>query len=757
MKNKLAVTCIDSFTLKRRALHSSAGVRSDKLIALCVSAIFLLPGFALAESGDDAMRMLRQQLELMPPEQRKAIEAELARQNGKTSTPAPISDSDIAVPKRDSALLARISRQPLTGAQLKAHIESLQPKLRSALTSEALRRAELIEDIERKAGGDLTQRLRQTANGLAAWGAWPEATYLIGKVALAAGQAQDLNNLAAFLTMQKVSQAALPILITLNARYPNNSTILNNLGQAWFELGEIEEARQTLTLAVRFSPNHPQANVTKSVIEEASGDKAAAQASMRAAIRGGFSEAKRQRLEHLGGKLQKNDVRWTLPMPADPLGLGKFEPPPYPMSMAELPTAIPAWQNFIAEAATRGAELNYAFAASQAGTGGKAPSSVINTPFGGSFTMKNSGPGGERMHSVPGPLAAKASTVYAFDTDVLQRKLGQLTSDVQQVQAKLQADWMDTGKRIADVRARCNAQPNFGGERCGCGEIGKIVNAYLEHWNGQLQPLQNEWLAWTRRKADADAYFAQYTAVNDSQFEDSKHMAEASYLNTLANLKAAGVANAEVDYCRPEEKTKPAKGGKLRDFDDLHCDYVSNLDLLGFGSIQVRCNKMITTFEPMLTGFKAKWVEDMNKDRVLSASVEVQVEAVTVGAHGEFDEQGLASGGVSVGAKAGIGPEKIDDLPIGKARDIVLGGDKIKSGPLEVGVEVKGSFGVEFDRSGITDVRVEASVGAKASSSVVSTDTASPGAEASASVGSQWSWNAGASGSTSGNFDRSFF
>lgn len=711
--------------LRRRAALLAA--------ALCMA----LPAAAQMPSPkemEEAMREMQRAMEQLPPEQRRMIEQ--AMQQAPSEAAPGSEDDEIGVPKRDAARIASVPRQPLTGTQPKTYVESLQPKLRRALSREALRRAEMVEDVQRKAGGDLTARLRAAANGLAAWGAWPEATFLMGKVALASGNAQDLNNLAAFLTMQKASQAALPILITLDARYPNNSTILNNLGQAWFELGEVEEAERVLTLAVRRAPNHPQANVTKSRIEEARGDKAAAQASMRAAIRGGYSQAKQRRLERLGGRLQKDDVHWTLPMPADPLGLGKLATPPYPNTVDDLPAAIAEWRTFLAQTATRAAELNQTFAAHQLQrTRGATPgqtgvqglrSQLVETP-----AASEAG----RVHSVPGALAAKARTVYAFDKDVLERRLMQLTTEVQRLHGGLQSDWMETGRRIATVRARCAAQPNFGGKGCGCGEIRTIVDDYLQRWNGQLRPLQDEWLAWTRRKADADAYFAQYTSPSEPLFEDAKRLAKGGYIAALANARAAGVLNAEVDYCKPEQKPSRA-GGKLADYDDLHCQHIIDFTVPGIGSIRVRCNRMETALDPFGLPSKAKWTEDLNQDRVLSASAEIELKGVSVGGHGEFDEQGLKSGGVEVGA--GIGKD-------------------LSSGPFKVGVEASGKVGIEFDRTGITDVRIGGGVGSKAATTVASTDAASASSNAAAGVNSTWSWNAGASAAASAGFSSKVF
>ena len=170
--------------------------------------------------------------------------------------------------------------------------------------------------------------------------------YLMGKAALAGGSAHDLNNLAAFLSMQHAETAALPILYTLNARYPNNSTLLNNLGQALYGLGDTEEAEKFLIAAVSIAPLHPQANATQARIQEARGDHQAAQASLHKALQGGFSNAKEEQLRKAGGKLNADDVRWRRPMPQDPLGLEKFVIPAYPMKSQELPVATAQWQAF---------------------------------------------------------------------------------------------------------------------------------------------------------------------------------------------------------------------------------------------------------------------------------------------------------------------------------------------------------------------------------------------------------------------------
>ncbi|GIW55736.1 MAG: hypothetical protein KatS3mg082_2140 [Nitrospiraceae bacterium] len=658
-----------------------------------------------AEEREEMMRMMRQSMEAVS-------KGQLAPKPGAVPAAPPAAPAaELRVPSRDTARIARVSRAPMNGAQLKAYVEALQPKIAEALSPVARQRAQAIETALRAKGGNVAAALAAAANGLAAWGAWPEATYLMGKAASASGGARDLNNLAAFLTMQKAGHAALPILITLDARYPGNSTLLNNLGQAWFELGEIEEAQRVLTLAVRRAPDHPQANVTKSVIEEARGNKAAAAESMRAAIRGGFSEAKAQRLARLGGSLQKADVRWGLRMPADALGLSKLGPPPYPRSTADLPAATEAWRTFLAQTSTRASELQTAFARQQ----------------GGGATDRAA------LLAGPGPLAAKARTVYAFDKEALSRRIGELTREVQRAQSELWKDWMDTGQRIATVRSQCAAQQHPARD-CGCATIKQTVDSYLGRWNDRLEPLQKEWLDWHRRQADADAYFAQYTQPLPF-FENSKLMVKGTYMSVLANLKAAGVLNAEVDYCRPEQPARHG-GGKLGDFDHLHCQHIVELVVPGFGSISVHCNRMDTKLDPIVLPLKASWSEDLAKDRVLSASAEIAADGVSVAGHSEFDDRGLRSGGIDFGVDASV---------------------ILEAGAVKAGVGVGAKAGIEFDRTGLTDFRLEGGVEAKAAASAGDTGAGAATATVTAGTSSAWSWNAGASGAASGGFNATLF
>ncbi|MEW5882425.1 MAG: tetratricopeptide repeat protein [Pseudomonadota bacterium] len=684
--------------------------RRLRAVLLAAAVCSALPAAAQMPSPkeiEEAMRKMREQMDKLTPEQRKMLDQ---AQRQLASQPAVGSGDDVGVPRRDAARIAKVPRAPLTGAQLKAHVEALQPKLAQALSAAARQRAQAIERALLQQGGDVAAKLAATASGLAAWGAWPEATYLMGKAARTSGSAQDLNNLAALLTMQKAGHAALPILITLDARYPNNATILNNLGQAWFELGELKEAERALRLALRRVPNHPQANVTQSHIEEARGDRAAAQASMRRAIAGGYSEGKAQRFERLGGRLTKDDLRWTMKLPADALGLSKFATPPYPRNFGELPAASKAWEAFREQAGAAHAKV-----AAQTNALGK------TAPWLGDAAV-----------ILRGPLAAKAARMLKLNPDAAfgpLKKAQETYADLLRQEDQLRRR-MDEQLEAIHAAGEARDRNKPGGYQVSCAEIRPPIDAYLGASAALRERANNELLGAYRRHANEVLYLRQFVTTTES-FEFAVLSFKAEFLALLKSLNAQDGAGLLHRYGFCVKSDRAGKSGKLADFDEINCQHIVSFTVPGVGRIDVRCNRMDTTLDPIVAPFKAQWSEDLNTDRILSASAAVSMKGVSVSGRGEFDDQGLARGGVQVGAGVGT---------------------SIEAGPLEVGLDASATVGIEFDRSGITDVRLEGGVGASVSSTV-----AGAGTQASTNLSGTWSWNAGASATASGGFDRSVF
>lgn len=667
----------------------------------------------------DAMRMMEEAMGELDPETRKQVEQMMA------NPPASPVAADNVPPVRNEASLASVETSALGGDELKAYLEGLQPKIDAAVSAAARARAEAIY-TELGKSGDLLPRLRAAANGLSAWGAWPEATWLMGKLALASGSAQDLNNLAALLSMQDAGLAALPVLYTLNARYPNNSTLMNNLGQARYGLGDSAGAEQLLIAAVAVSPLHPQANLTLGMIQAARGDQQAAQASLHKALQGGYSNSKEELLRKAGGKLNADDVRWRRPMPQDPLGLESFVIPAWPMKAAELPSATVVWRAFHAMAndlvTGLGQQQQRMSDGMDAGDAMQAAIAAVRAPY------------LLRASRLMEDLTAQYEIAY-------QRQMTALAEVTQaHAQASLELDKKIEAIDEAGEEQYRNVAGGYAYEYT-CGEVNSLIDAHLTNFNRSYAEIQNDMLASQRRYLNELAFLSQYTSPSPRLFEITKLSVKTTFAQALRNLRVAlfdGMEARAVCFAIPEP---PKGGGKLAKFEDIHCEYISTLNMPGVGSIVSRCNMTEANFDPIFAPFSTSWtseIADDNTNHLRRASAQISIEGISVGGHSEFDADGIRSGGLTVGASTDLGP-------------------KLQGGPLEIGVEVGITAGIEFDRGGITDVSISAGMESKTSSTIGDTGAAKSQSAMTADVNSTWSWNAGFSGDAGAGFDSSVF
>jgi len=188
------------------------------------------------------------------------------------------------------------------------------------------------------------------------------AIYVLGKVCVDnPSHSNNLSNYASMLSMSGAEQLAIPILDNLNKRFPENSTILNNLGQAWFGLGDIDKAEKYIDNVIRIYAYHPQANITKSYIEESKGHKAEAVEAMKKSVKHAYTPEKEDRLRKMGYKLQGKDVLWPFKINPDPLGLSAFRHPKFPASVDESIVLEEDWTQFKRECTSEITKLNFQY------------------------------------------------------------------------------------------------------------------------------------------------------------------------------------------------------------------------------------------------------------------------------------------------------------------------------------------------------------------------------------------------------------
>lgn len=227
---------------------------------------------------EERMKAAQKELDKISPDQKKMME-QMGLLPQAIPQGAPVSDKQVSdatggstVPEKDLQKITSIDNSPLSASTLPAFLTSAHSYVVTKLKPASKTTGENIYN-KLKAEGKTPFVIGNSAAGLWIMGRIEPALYVMGKACMMDAENTDnLNNYAAMLTMCGAENYAIPILNYLNAQFPKNATILNNLGQAWFGLGEIPKAEKYLdsTLAIYFY--HPQANYTKSFIEESSGN-----------------------------------------------------------------------------------------------------------------------------------------------------------------------------------------------------------------------------------------------------------------------------------------------------------------------------------------------------------------------------------------------------------------------------------------------------------------------------------------------------
>ena len=182
------------------------------------------------------------------------------------------SSQHLIVPAIDKNRIAAISPTPSTtniSSYLKATQNKLYPKLDPAIKLFGEKLYSLFTST-----GKTTPEIGNAAAGFWMTGKTQMAIYILSKSCTDDPKNDNnISNYAAMLSMTGLEEMAIPLLNNLNKNYPRNSTILNNLGQAWFGLGELNKSEKYLDSALFISGASSQALLTKAKIAESKGNK----------------------------------------------------------------------------------------------------------------------------------------------------------------------------------------------------------------------------------------------------------------------------------------------------------------------------------------------------------------------------------------------------------------------------------------------------------------------------------------------------
>lgn len=598
---------------------------------------------------------LRQQMD-------EAVRRAQAAQGLQGATGATPPATEQGLPRRDAARIAAIARTPQTTAEMGAYLRAVTAAVNQRLPAPARIAGERLYG-RLKAGKASGSAVANAGSGAWMIGLPPLGLYLMGRAAADdPANVDHLNNYAAFLLMSGAEAQAVPILQHLKARFPQNTTVLNNLGQAWYGLGEIKQAEENLDAAVRLLATHSQANRTKAEILEARGDTAGAAAAIAASAQGGYSMAKQRMAKRLGRPLPADAGSPPPRLPDDLMGLRRMVLPPFCSGVSDSMECHARWNEFHKLIAQRDAELQRKekpFESDDAAIQKLPPAAQLDAILGRDqataarpFALQAKRQADalqERTRDKP-VFGHPAWLTLTRSTDARIAALG-LSPKLKTIEAKYASQWGE---------GKPNPYPAY------CAETRAVYESYLKEGNAIREQMAARLLEVNVPYFNEALHLARYQ-MSDRQFERQKLAMQRQYLAMLAGIDGlAGPATVGTGCpTMPEQKGSAT----LQDFYDVHCDHIISLTIPKIGNWEVRCNRMQLTVDvglgPVDLGISR--LDDLDGTRIVRGTVTIsKSESLTGGrlsgpidvtaggsVHVDFDDGGVTAVGAEGGIKAG--------------------------------------------------------------------------------------------------------
>lgn len=627
---------------------------------------------------------------------------------------------EFQTPQKNMERINLIPKKRLTNNSMSAYLQTVDKSIDASLSAEDRQ----MVDFLYKQSKNSADSLANMANFLWMTGNYVPAAYFMGKACGLKPNVTNLNNLSAFLVMTGGEELALPILQKLNRENPKNSTILNNIGQAWFGLGDLDQAGKYLDSTIMIFATHSQANQTMCVIKESKGDKSGAAEAMRRSIDGAYSPAKEAMMRKLGYQVSGEELSKGFHMPQDVLGFDKWiaRIPPFPKNAKEQKMLGPLWDAFYTDVEAELAKL-------QERTGKLTEESQ-------QYEMKRAQKFVAEPQNVslkPPYLSKKMSKIlkyytndrdghYAYQAKKLASLITTLTIDL----PNYRNDYRKKVEEITKKVSEHDGEGMGGGNESSCPQIKKAFNEYINTTNSKREVAFNAYIDYQKKILEANAYFNQYITDNQAGIDLVENNVKIKFLqNFPRTYYDESILQPNLDYsdvvnCIDDEENTPDKSS-LSNWDDLYCDKNITFRIPGIGYCNFNCNSTSVKLDPVVLPFKGGFKQDLNTGEFINASAAIGYGPAEVG--GDYDfvkEKGSAY--------VEVGKDLIDEK---------VGGIKVKAG-------LNGRATLEFDKDGLSDFTLEASGGIKAGNDAV---TVSGDAKV------NWSWEAGGSGEAKGSID----
>lgn len=625
---------------------------------------------------EDKMKQAQQQLDKLTPEQRKMLE-QMGMSTKMPSMPVGATDGDVkaavsgggafGVPSKNAVLIAAIPQITLTAATVPDYIKSLNDYVEKGIENDAKSFGQQVYNSFK------ANKYDAAAIGNAAIGYWASgqleiAVYMMGRAcADNATDADLLSNFSAMLSMGGAAHRAIPLLEYLSKQYPDNTTILNNLGQAWFCLGETDKANIPLEKVVKAFAYHPQANYTQCLIQQSKGNTPKAIEKMKNSLAYSYSLDKVNMLRKMGYKIKGSDMRIPFRPDPNPLGLRNFIRPDVPISYETELKLIADWDTFQKQCYEKGMSLAKELVPYQQAAVKKAQQAYNQFQKNNVNGLKTASPSPENIYRKTAEINLEEMNKDGGLGYRLKKAKMQVDELIKDFQAKDEAQRKIIEQQnsiIADKETELSKKgENIGYDNC------KVQEKYSEwvytNYNKPLEKAYQNYLHQLYLKITEELYWEQFT-MDEAAFEVAKIAAKKEWLASISNTRY--ITTKKYGDCKKQENKDSRY--KLADFDDMHCKYISTLDL-------------------------KVWKQTFACGR---SSIEFDAGRLSGNLNFKFDNNGISQ------FEKGTIEATVIDKSIAANK-----------GPLQVGASVKAGVGIEFTNRGVEDVYVtgEASVNVK--------------------------------------------
>ncbi len=551
-------------------------------------------------------------------------------------------NKDRIVPVRDAARIDAVLKRDLNDAEIKTYCTAVFEAVKKEMNPAAVSQAEKIY-AKLKVKYPSTAAMGNGAISCYLANLTQQSIYVMGKVCSEdAGDANNLNNYAALLTNHGVEQGAIPILHYLNRKFAKSPVVMSNLSVAWMGLGEFTKAEKYADSCIRFFPgNAAQAHYVKAVVKEATGDRPGAIEELKQSIGESYSAEKASLLRKMGGKLTASDHKKKLP--ADALGLSRFNFPTLPRSYEAAMNSTLEWETFYKnlQSSIKELEIKTERLKKESDKKGEADAkAAINFAKQQSGKPRYAFAANNNTNQSWNSFYQLLSEEFVKKEEAFMKEARQLTEKNSKMQ-----DELDT---IVKVHLAKRFQQDALGKKFTDAEA---CNAYKEAYDNYMQPantmFQKFYSAYIdhKRKMTNELVYAGKQFMNKEYYEYYASNSKLQYLYALQSVSyeipsySPGIPYPTA-CINVKQNSFTNKG--LANWNDLNCGNKWEMKLPG-SEVSTDCNKITFKFDILFA--EGSYTEDLFTGKMTNMTLEAGVD---IGSKKVTDKLGVEVGGVGV-------------------------------------------------------------------------------------------------------------